>query len=72
VVVPKNLIEDRYPPYASGFDRAKTVAYVFDPERSREDESTIAEQLRARGVAFERGEWVRVGRLVAFVVTRAA
>jgi hypothetical protein len=70
VVVPKNLVEDRYAPYRVGFEVAPKVAYVFDPNRSREDYASIPEQLRARGVAFEDGEWLRVGRLTALVVTR--
>jgi hypothetical protein len=70
VVVPKNEVEDRYPPYKQGFARAQTVAYVFDPERSREAYDSIPGQLKARGVAFDGGEWLRVGRLTALVVRR--
>jgi hypothetical protein len=70
VVVPKNLVEDRYAPYIDTFLRAGTVAYVFDPDRSREDYESMPEQLRARGVVIGKTEWVRVGRLTALVVTR--
>jgi hypothetical protein len=70
VVVPKNAVEDRYAPYKDAFDRARTVAYIFDPLRSREASGSIESQLRARGVSFERGEWIQTGRLTALVVTR--
>jgi hypothetical protein len=70
VVVPKNLVEDRYAPYLDTFARAKTVAYVFDPERSREARESIEAQLRDRGVTFTRYEILHVGRLVALVATR--
>ncbi len=70
VVLPKNLVEDRYAPYQATFARAKRVAYVFDPERSREAYDSIEEQLRARGVTIGHAEWVRVGRLTALVATR--
>ena len=70
VVVPKNLIEDRYAPYLSTFERAETVAYVFDPTRSREDYASIPDQLRDRGVHVASAEWLLVGRLTALVVRR--
>jgi hypothetical protein len=71
IVVPKNLVEDRYAPYKDAFDAATTVAYVFDPERSRESFDSIAAQLRDRGVSFKDGEWIHEGRLTAFVVRRS-
>jgi hypothetical protein len=70
VVVPKNRVEDRYPPYADAFERARVVAYIFDPARSREPYASIPEQLEARGVRAASGEWLRVGRLTALVVHR--
>ncbi len=71
VVVPKNLVEDRYAPYIDTFARAKTVAYVFDPERSREAYDSIEQQLKDRDVAIGATERLHVGRLSALVVTRA-
>ncbi len=70
IVVPKNLVEDRYAPYKTGFERASVLAYVFDPERSREAYASIPEQLKERGVVFESGEWIRAGALSALVVRR--
>jgi hypothetical protein len=48
VVVPTNVAEDRYAPYRTTFEAQSSVAYVFDPERSREDASAMEASLRAR------------------------
>jgi hypothetical protein len=65
VVIPKNAVEDRYAPYVRAFERAPIVAYVFDPDRSREDYTSIPEQLRERDVTVASAEWLRAGRLTA-------
>ncbi len=66
VVVPANAAEDRYPAYRAGFDAADRVAYVFDPERSREPASWID----ARVAPHAQLERLRAGRFTAVVVAR--
>ncbi len=66
-VVPTNLSEDRYPPYRKVFDASPTFAYVFDPNRSRED-LNVAE--RALGEANAAVEKTAAGGLTVFLVTR--
>ena len=67
VVVPVNRAEDRYPPYRAAFDAASTVAYVFDPERSRESVGEMEGLLRADDRSFET---LHLGRFTALVFRR--
>jgi hypothetical protein len=67
VVVPSNAVEDRYPPYRLAFEAERVFAYVFDPQRSREDIIVAERDLVA---ANEHVEKLRVGELTAFIVTR--
>jgi hypothetical protein len=62
IVVPTNAAEDRYPPYRARFERESVVAYVFDPERSREREPE-AETLGL--------ETIRAGRFTAKLIKQA-
>ena len=68
VVVPTNASEDRYEPYRRAFDSAATFAYVFDPNRSREDVEQAEASLRRTHPHVERA---RAGGLTVFLVTRA-
>jgi hypothetical protein len=69
LVVPPTASEDRYAPYRAAFDGANVVAYVFDPERSREAPDWIAGRL---GPAMSHAETIRAGRLTAVVFDRSA
>lgn len=70
IVVPTNASEDRYPPYRRAWEEATTFAYIFDPNRSREDLSRAERSLHedAKNASVET---IRAGALTAFVVTRA-
>jgi hypothetical protein len=68
IVVPTNEGEDRYRPYRDAFDAAPTVAYVYDPLRSREDLTAVEPKLRSDGSSVER---ISVGRFTTFVVRRS-
>ena len=70
VVVPTHKREDRYPPYRAAFDSAPVVAYIFDPDRSREDMASMETQLRSAGVKIGRTEILQAGTLTALVVHR--
>jgi hypothetical protein len=67
VVVPSNAAEDRYPPYRTAFEAEPVFAYVFDPNRSREDVVIVERDLRANS---EMVEDLKVGGLSVFIVTR--
>jgi hypothetical protein len=70
-VVPIHEREDRYAPYRADFLRASRAAYVFDPERSRENLASF--ELGELGVARQWGaprELLHFGRLVAVVFDR--
>jgi hypothetical protein len=70
-VVPIHSREDRYPPYRVAFDRAPTVAYVFDPRVSREDlDKEIAELSAA--AEFSAHERIVVGSLTTLILERGA
>jgi hypothetical protein len=71
IVVPTNAAEDRYPPYRTAFEAAPTVAYVFDPERSREPATWMQERLVASATPYASLETVSVGRFTALVLQRA-
>jgi hypothetical protein len=62
-----NRAEDRYPPYRAAFDAAPTVAYVFDPERSRESAGEMEGLLRADERSFET---LHLGRFTTLVFRR--
>jgi hypothetical protein len=47
VVVPLHEKQDRHAEYRNAFERAARVAYVYDPLRSGEDESSTARELEA-------------------------
>ncbi len=71
LVVPANRAEDRYPPYRAAFDAAFTVAYVFDPERSREAAGAMAEQVEAGATEYTPTfETLHAGRFTALLLTR--
>ena len=67
VVVPTNPAEDRYPPYRRAFEAQPVFAYVFDPERSREDLLVSERNLEAQN---EHVSKLKVGRLDVLIVTR--
>jgi hypothetical protein len=69
VVVPPTKSEDRYAPYRAAFDGASRVAYVFDPERSREAPDWIAGRL---GPAMLHAETLHAGRFTAVLFDRSA
>ena len=70
-MVPTNPAEDRYPPYRAAFDAQRTVAYVFDPERSREDAGWMPGRIEAGETGYAaRPEVVRAGRFTVLVLTR--
>ena len=73
VVVPMNAAEDRYPPYRARFDAAPSVAYVFDPLRSREAADWMDAQLSSgtSGYSKEDIEIIHAGRFRALVLRRA-
>ncbi len=76
IVVPSNPAEDRYPPYRAAFEAEPTVAYIYDPERSREAPGAFEAAFEATGEAsrgsFEAAfETLRAGRFTAFVLKRA-
>ena len=68
VVVPTSLAEDRYRPYRAAFEAAEPVAYVFDPERSREAAGSMEGLLHASEESFET---VHAGRFTALIFKRA-
>jgi hypothetical protein len=67
VVVPTNPSEDRYPPYRRAFEAAPVFAYVFDPNRSREDINEVERKLKEEHAALDKAQ---VGGRTVFVVTR--
>ncbi|MDB4945733.1 MAG: Membrane protein [Labilithrix sp.] len=67
VVVPTNPAEDRYPPYRRAFSEAPEFAYVFDPDRSREDLAVAEARLAQENARVER---IAAGRLTVLRVTR--
>ena len=69
-VVPIHAREDRYRPYRAAFDGAPLVAYVFDPQRSREDLGKELESLRA-APEWASAERLTVGDLTAVILRRA-
>ena len=72
VVVPANPAEDRYPPYRAAFERENRVAYVFDPERSREADSWMRERVSRGETAYAPSfEVLRAGRFTALLLKRA-
>jgi hypothetical protein len=70
IVVPTNAAEDRYPPYRARFERESLVAYVFDPERSRERVPAPTQAGERAGEA-EGVETIRAGRFTATLLKRA-
>ena len=54
VVVPANAREDRYSPYRAAHERAAMFAYVFDPNRSREDLADVERKLALEHPKVER------------------
>jgi hypothetical protein len=56
VVVPLNPAEDRWPPYRQQVEHAPRVAYLWDPQRSRETLAEVEAKVRATGVPFERSD----------------
>jgi hypothetical protein len=73
LVVPANGAEDRYPPYRAAFEREDTVAYVFDPERSRERDpgAWLADSTAVRTAYAPPLETIRAGRFTAILLKRA-
>lgn len=69
--VPTNVSEDRYPPYRAAFDAAPIVAYVFDPERSREQERSMDSAVESGHTAYApHPEEIDVGRFRVLLLTR--
>jgi hypothetical protein len=67
VVVPTNPSEDRYPPYRQAFEAAPVFAYVFDPNRSRENVKEVERKLTEEHAAVDEAQ---VGGRTVFVITR--
>ena len=71
VVVPTNTREDRYAPYRAAFDASETVAYVFDPERSREPEAWIEGELASAESGFHAASGaLYAGRFTVLILKR--
>ncbi|MFO0588432.1 MAG: hypothetical protein U0441_12860 [Polyangiaceae bacterium] len=71
VVVPKAVVEDRYPPQREAFSKAARVAYIHDPERCSESPDDVAAAIAAGKTPFEPTfERLRFGAFTAFVLTR--
>ena len=71
VVVPKAVVEDRYPPQREAFSKAPRVAYIHDPERCNESPDDVAAAIAAGKTPFEPTfERLRFGSFTAFVLTR--
>ncbi len=66
-VVPRNDVEDRYPPYRRAFLAAPRYAYIWDPGRSRESLTEAEDTVRREARTVARRE---VGSLVVFLVER--
>ena len=56
IVVPLNPAEDRWPAYRQQVEHAPRVAYLWDPQRSREAPADVEARVRASGAPFERSE----------------
>ncbi len=71
VVVPKAVVEDRYPPQRDAFSKAERVAYIHDPERCSESPDAVAAAIAAGKTPFHPTfERLRIGSFTAFVLTR--
>ncbi len=55
VVVPTNLVEDRFKPYREAFEAEPVVAYIHDAYRSREDLRGVEAKIRGLETGFEPG-----------------
>jgi hypothetical protein len=67
VVVPKNPAEDRYWNYRRAFEAEHVWAYIFDPNRSREDLAEAEDEITKASASVEK---VKVGELTILVATR--
>ena len=67
IVVPTNLEEDRYPPYRAAFNRAAVFAYIYDPNRSREN---LEEAERELSRTHARVQKTTAGSHTVLLVTR--
>src|SRR5262249_14311534 len=71
VVVQTNASEDRYAPYRAQLEQAQTVAYVYDPYRSREEAGSFERRVATGQTPFqERFERLEAGSLTALVLHR--
>jgi hypothetical protein len=71
IVVPTNPAEDRYPPHRAAFESARRVAYLFDPERSREAAGSFRERVIAGDSPFETTfDEISVGGVRALILRR--
>jgi hypothetical protein len=71
VVVPVNEAEDRYPPYRQMVDAAPVVAYLYDPQRSREDPTWMEQRVESGQTPYQRDfAIVHAGRYRALVLRR--
>jgi hypothetical protein len=67
IVVPTNLVEDRYAPYRRAFEASNAFAYVYDPGRSRENLGDTERLLAASNRSVEK---THAGALTVLLVTR--
>ena len=71
-VVPLHAKEDRYAPYRAAYAEATKVAYIFDPQRSREDLAAMEKEAFAGTAPWGTpGERLHAGSLVAVVFDKA-
>jgi hypothetical protein len=68
IVVPTNPNEDRYAPYRRAFEKEATFAYVFDPNRSREDLADVERELTQSNANVET---LSAGKHTVLLVTRS-
>jgi hypothetical protein len=69
-VVPIHASEDRYTPYRRAFEEARTVAYIFDPHRSRESLPTMLDEIATKEPYGVSKETLQVGELTAVILER--
>jgi hypothetical protein len=66
-----NEAEDRYPPYRQMVDAAPVVAYLYDPQRSREDPTWMEQRVESGQTPYQRDfAIVHAGRYRALVLRR--
>jgi hypothetical protein len=70
-VVPTNPAEDRYKPQRDAFEAAQTVAYIYDPLRSRERPGAWEDEIRSGKTPFAPSfERLRAGAYTVLILER--